>query len=416
MPGLSINDLPLDILLALFQTSVNAADATVAQAVLLSSVCAHWRAVALSDPTIWTVVRAQDEPNSVSLTEMLLVRSQSAPLDITVTRLSSAPELAPFEAMLMPHMHRCSQMKMRMETEPNGMTSLPLLIEFVISHTTELTTLELIAGRRGSSAPAGVVMLDRLASQPIRDMKFRSITLRWDTSLRPFSHLRSLILDFPHPMSSEQLPSLTDVIHFLRSAPRLKLLELRFWYPPVASEPTGLPAANAILLPELENLLFGGCNVVQVTRLMNRIDLPHLTSLSLHNNYLLRGDVLDESIVWRLPALQEIQVFCTGLFRCHRILPVLRQLSGKLDTLYLPPNIVDEIFDELDDIPSCSHLKELDMICSPMISAGALKNWLAARDPDGRRVNIVRYAYMPNLEEDRSWVEFVDEVSFTHYS
>ena len=92
MAASPISDIPLDILLAIFETLVLAWDAAQAMPILLARVCTRWRDCVVNSPTLWSTIRTYEvlDLMTVSLdheikrVKAFLVRSKDCPLIIDI--------------------------------------------------------------------------------------------------------------------------------------------------------------------------------------------------------------------------------------------------------------------------------------------------------------------------------------------
>ncbi|KDQ16773.1 hypothetical protein BOTBODRAFT_172878 [Botryobasidium botryosum FD-172 SS1] len=234
-----IHRLPNEILSSIFCLAQRADYAHHVRDLLnLSSVCHHWREIALGCPRLWTRFR----PLQRSLFDLFLERSKEAPLDIEFENHGHRSE-ATFQeylTLVYPHVHRWRTFQLRHSVNAEILSSI-LLGPFPLL---EILTLDCKLRRWdwAVSAPAGPSHAPQLGVLRLRDTYI------------PFTHpIYSNLTDLS--LTRIQFSEMQGLFHVLEASPLLKRLHLESlaFFSPIPFESIH-PPPPLVQLPQLQFL------------------------------------------------------------------------------------------------------------------------------------------------------------------
>ncbi|KAJ7613981.1 hypothetical protein FB45DRAFT_1064844 [Roridomyces roridus] len=302
--------LPHDVTAEIFLRYVHEDDddlSSTCRPILIASVCALWREVALSNPCLWTRFDITNRSpgawdHTVDLLRTFISRSGVLPLDLRI----SLPRSEVLD-LVGKHFSRCRSL----ELEFAAQTSIPINTPVQVPHLTSLNF-------RGGSSES--VTLPPLLDAPrLRELELQSISLLdWRNRL-PWSQLTTLRL--------HQKP-LAECLEMVLQTPNLEILELSHYADDMLDEPD--ESRQHQILARLHTLDFSNIYSYGI--------IPYLT----------------------LPALRDLSVIQPGT-DCADILENLMERSQcSPTTLFLStedPNDLHRIASILAVLPTISSLK-----------------------------------------------------------
>ncbi|KAI0372148.1 hypothetical protein BV20DRAFT_978386 [Pilatotrama ljubarskyi] len=291
--------------------------------VLVSHVCARWRAVAIDNPLLWSHVRFIGDPPYDRATTYL-ERAKGAPLAITIDRTVqdeddfSMSEEEPDEPedndpdleiiggimdLILPHVAHWQALQIMVSFYPHMHRALqalgaagpaPMLEVLQLYHYED--TDEHLRFKQPELRAQPFRLFDGVAPR-LTAVALWGVHLNWDKASSPFlSGLTDLELAYH---ARDVRPSFADFARILRSSPDLRTLTLCLSCPagtPADWPPSGMPEVapeNAdgaamdvdstapLVLPKLTDLVLAYLEPVYLLSLLPRLALPALTSLAL---------------------------------------------------------------------------------------------------------------------------------------
>ncbi|KDQ16784.1 hypothetical protein BOTBODRAFT_144507 [Botryobasidium botryosum FD-172 SS1] len=262
-----IHRLPDEILSSIFLFS-NCSDYAqhVRDVLKLSSVCRHWREVALECPRLWT--RLQPLPWTERFFDLFLERSKQAPLDVELTGYATSTESnfhMYFQHFVLPQAHRWRTCLFRSvdatKLAPFALNPTPLLEALTVEYTNARGTVY------SPRSPLAPTYTPRLSILVIAGAFF------------PFTHpiytnLTELALSFIRLPKTE---SPEGLLRALEASPLLERLRLGHCVFSCPIPPDSIdPSAFLVQLPRLRFFEIGPAAPVQVSRfILSRLAITH---------------------------------------------------------------------------------------------------------------------------------------------
>nr|GAT46598.1 predicted protein [Mycena chlorophos] len=328
-PSVSLSpvySIPNDLLYQFFTTAL--ASEPLQRVISLSHVCFAWRDIIHNAPVLWTTVTINLTPTTTKhelTVQQLFRRSQNLFFDLVLTLRSSKTTTYSMAIALAPHLYRLRRMRVLAQT----MGSLSSVEQLFALHLPSLERREIIV--QDTSIPGSVMLLSTLP-QPLR------------VTAISFSYFTGI--------------SFTDMFRIVETASAtVEHLKLYFQSGREVHSPQhwelmhGLP----VELPALISLQLGFNDALSLVPFLNRIRLPSLQSLSIHD--LCTSPEPDTpqhaayaSISSSNPPLHELLLAVLEALAAPSLLKVLR-LTG----LYIPP----------EDAPTEDIIEYFFAICGP---------------------------------------------------
>ncbi|KAJ7649722.1 hypothetical protein FB45DRAFT_778710 [Roridomyces roridus] len=294
--------LPHDVTAEIFLRYVHEDDdddlSSTCRPILIASVCALWREVALSNPCLWTRF---DTNGTVDLLQTFISRAGVLPLDLHISFLRSG-----VLDLVGKYFSRCRSL----ELEIYAPTSIPINTPVQVPH---LTSLIFRGGSSGS-----VTLPPLLDASRLRELELQSITLLdWRNRL-PWSQLTTLRLH-------EQ--SLAECLEMVLQTPNLEILELSHYADDMLDEPE--ESWQPRILARLHTLDLSGIYTYDI--------IPYLT----------------------LPALRDLSVKDPGIDCPNMMENLMKRSQCSPTTLFLStedPNDLDGMSSILAVLPKISNL------------------------------------------------------------
>lgn len=230
------------------------------------SVCAHWRAVALGCPRLWSTIVVTYSTDWMS---QVLQRSRNAPLTVIMNLGSAAfyADRSKAFALVMRHLPRIRSIRLNTgrntleEALKGDSLSAPLLQSLVIVSTP-------VVRSHGLIAPPNFLADGQFGA--LRRLELQDFPFSWKTST-PLSTLRHLKLNNVNRDATLLMP---DMLSTLEQMSLLETLELRNCLPTLPSDADDAPpTTRQVELSHLNSLLLAG-QMLECTSLLNHLALP----------------------------------------------------------------------------------------------------------------------------------------------
>ncbi|PCH39725.1 hypothetical protein WOLCODRAFT_68586, partial [Wolfiporia cocos MD-104 SS10] len=289
----SIASLPVELLARIFDLGAQLdVHARVPFGVLASHVCAHWRAVALRAPVLWTHIAVSTVPH-IARARVFLARSARLPVHLLVESVAEPdhePGLTIFRteflvvfAALTPHILRWRSFVLRVrdlvcKAHARAVLSTcgpaPALDHLELWHIEDWGSPERLYTAIGP--PPVVVFNGNLPS--LSRLSLIGVNIQWAESASPF--LRGLTeLELGIHSDDVRIPfdRWSAVLH---ASPALRRLSLHYSGPRARAAPWVLPAGK-IPLPALTDLRLVDLDTPYVCALLRTLDAPCVRALEL---------------------------------------------------------------------------------------------------------------------------------------
>jgi hypothetical protein len=272
-----ISILPSEVLHAIFQIYRHSTRGSFGDIILLSSICRHWRILAISNPPLWTSIRS----TRLEIIQTQIERSADLPLEVIVWWFSSQNI-----QYLMDH---CLT---RIDTLAMGMGSGSLIQEvlrFISKLMPRLHSLELFFPGWWREAHEGVVI--RLDAPRLQLLRIR------DTCLNPSMIIPADLTELHLCGWEVKCVDVPELVHLL-SHLHLRILKLEAAIFEHDSENSVLNQLLPVELPDLVQLYIDDL-MVNIEGLINCLSLPSSASIALF----IRSDDDDYTLRDRLAQL-----------------------------------------------------------------------------------------------------------------
>lgn len=308
-----ISEIPVDVLLEIFETLILAWDAVQIMPVLLCSVCTRWRDCVRNSPTLWSTIRTYEVldlttvilEHEIKRVKMFLRRSQGCPLTIDIAIYSylrhegednawadSLPDfhdkLKELSQALGKHAHRIKSLTLVIDEYQSTTSilsglkevSMPMLTHWDVrnlydenwSFDDENLEDEEVNAHSVLLHPLGTSEEQRMAMYPnLKFVSLHAVPLHWSR----FS-LNNLVTLEIRMIPEKWRPSASTFGRILRAnAHSLERLVLS------VALPTGIYLGEPIALPNLEWIELGFTHTAEIIPFINTIEVPILRVLIL---------------------------------------------------------------------------------------------------------------------------------------
>lgn len=276
-----INDLPVEILTAIFRLTVNEeGDSDVRAAIRVTHVCRLWRSVAIADRDLWNPIRFLD-PKNFERSFALMERAGATGLEIRIRDIDTKPLSKEAMTRLIDRIFKKLPSIRKMDIFLYSREAvLPILegLQRVAqdNHTMELEHLE-IHNYYASGTPTAFLPSLPLFGGSIlpsfRHLRLNGVNIQWDVAL--LSRLTTLDL---RRLAMELLPSSAIFRAVLSGATGLEKLILDAAGP--RHEPS-TPPLPPIAIPSLRILVLGGLSDAYAEYVLSHFSAPNVLDFTI---------------------------------------------------------------------------------------------------------------------------------------
>lgn len=287
-----INDLPPEVLTHIFHHvvwSTTSPDNVLLWRLWLTWVCRHWRAVALSDPTLWNSILFRTLFN-FEIPFLWLERTANAPLDIRINDTSEKPiSLTQMQNLLIRLFHKISNIRtiiiVVQDWDPILVVldafrvvqekRLPMILERFEMYRCGPSYVQLGSGYEPSFYRTPIPLFGGAAIPSLNYLTLSGLHIDWAHSV--LTNLTTLDL---RQIALEKSPTISQFRALLTNSPVLHKLFLDGAGPTWSGEGRGM---KPIHIPSLRVLMLADFSVTYAVYVCSQIFAPNIVDLSLIN-------------------------------------------------------------------------------------------------------------------------------------